>query len=151
MLAELVAIIIMVVFTLLAFRKNAVVMLSLSFTIIYVIEILLYYFDLPALYSFFMTLGAKYPPDVGIFTGMFLHSISPGHVFFNILFFFLAGMPFEREIGSRKFTAIFLISGVIANLGYSLYLHIFGVNSILIGASGAIFGIMGAFIIMYPN
>ncbi len=151
MLWLLAAIAVMLVFTVLAFRKNAVALLSLSFTLIYVIEVLIYYTDRNYINTFFMVLGAKYPLDWGVITGIYLHSLSPGHVFFNILFFFLAGMPFEDEIGSRKFTTIFLISGITANIGYSLYLYAYGMHTILVGASGAIFGIMGAFIIMYPE
>ena len=142
---------IMVAFTAMAFRKNSIVYLSLSFTIIYVIEIFLLYAEPNTLYSFFGELAAKYPPDMGIFTGIYLHSINPGHIFFNILIFFLAGMPFEERIGSFRFTLIFLITGITANIIYSAFLVFYGISSYLIGASGAIFGIMGAFIIMYPD
>ncbi len=151
MIEYLLTIIIIITLTALAFRKNSVAMLSLSFTLIYVIEVALYYINRNALYDFFLTFGARYPLSWGIITAIYVHSLSPGHVFFNILFFFLAGMPFESRIGSKRFTAIFMISGIAANIGYSLYLHAYGVNSVLIGASGAIFGIMGAFIIMYPE
>ena len=89
--------------------------------------------------------------DVGIFTAIYLHSLSPAHIFFNILIFFLVGMPFEQRVGSFKFTSIFLVAGIVANIGYSLFLEMYGISSFLVGASGAIFGIMGAFLILYPN
>ena len=142
---------IIVVFTAISFRKNSVVYLSLSFTIVYIIEIFLLYTNQNALISFFSSFAAKYPPDIGIFTAIYLHSINPGHIFFNILIFFLAGMPFEHRIGSFRFTIIFLITGIVANIIYSAFLFFYGINSYLIGASGAIFGIMGAFLIMYPD
>ena len=141
----------MLILTAVAFRRNAVAMLSLAFTVVYFVEILLYYTSRADAVDFFLLLGAKYPPDWGIFTAMYVHSLSPMHIFFNILFFFLAGMPFERKIGSARLTSIFLISGIAANVFYSLFLHLSGINSILIGASGAIFGVMGAFLVMYPD
>jgi len=142
---------VMLVFTALALRKNAVAMLSIAFTLIYIIEIALFYISPSLAGVFIITLGAKYPLDWGVITGIFLHSLSPGHIFFNILFFFLAGLPFEHRVGSARLTLIFFVSGIAANIGYSLFLYAMGVNSVLIGASGAIFGVMGAFIIMYPN
>ena len=147
----IIALIIMLAFTLLAFRRNAVVMLSISFTIIYLIEIALYYISPSQFLDFIITLGAKYPPDIGIYSSIYIHSLSPLHIFFNILFFFLAGMPFESRVGSKRLTTIFLVSGMVANVIYSLFLHLYGINSLLIGASGAIFGVMGAFVVMYPN
>ncbi len=151
MLEFVAALIIIVTFTALAFRKNAVAMLSISFALVYFIEIALYYLSPSYAANFFYVMGAKFPPDMGIFTGMYLHSLYPGHIFFNILFFFLAGLPFEQRVGSRRLTTIFLISGITANVIYSAFLFFFGIKSILIGASGAIFGVMGAFIVMYPD
>ncbi len=151
MIEYIIAAAIMLLFTALAFRKNAVAMLSIAFTLIYVVEIILYSISQTRAYDFFLLFGSEFPPTWNIYTAIFLHSLSPAHIFFNILFFFLAGMPFESRIGSRRFTLIFLISGILANLGFTLFLYLSGVNSILIGASGAIFGIMGAFVVMYPN
>jgi len=138
------------VFTLLSFRKNAVMYLSLSFVLVYLVEIYMYYIG--EIVPYFQIFACKSSLlDIGIFTGIYLHSLSPAHIFFNILIFFLVGMPLEQKVGSFKFTSIFLISGIIANIGYSLFLQMSGINSFLIGASGAIFGIMGAFLILYPN
>ncbi len=148
---EYLALAVIFVFTAISFKRNSVVYLSFSFTIVYIIEIYLLYTNQNALISFFELFAAKYPPDIGIFTAIYVHSINPAHIFFNILIFFLAGMPFEHRIGSFKFTFIFLITGITANIIYSLFLSFYGINSYLIGASGAIFGIMGAFLIMYPD
>jgi membrane associated rhomboid family serine protease len=137
-------------FTLLAFRGNAVRYLSLSFFVVYLIE--LYAYSQGTIVDFFQIFACKSSLlDIGIFTAIYLHSLSPGHIFFNILIFFLVGVPFESRVGSFKFTSIFLISGVIANIIYALFLAFYDINSFLIGASGAIFGIMGAFLILYPN
>ncbi len=142
---------VIITFTVIAFLRNSVVYLSISFTAVYFLELYLYHISPIDLWNFFKTYGATYPPSVGIFTAIYVHSINPAHIFFNILILFLAGLPFERKVGSTIFTIIFLISGVVANLLYSLFLNFSGMQSYLIGASGAIFGIMGAFIIMYPD
>ncbi len=151
MIIDIVFLSIVTAFTLISFKKNSVIYLSMGLTLIYFIEIYLYYLYPLQFYDFLISYSAKYPPDIGILTAIYIHSINPAHVFFNILIFFLAGYPFERKVGSFIFTLIFLVSGIVANLLYSLFLHLSGVTSYLIGASGAIFGIMGAFIIMYPD
>ncbi len=150
MLLEILTLAVIIVFTLLAFRKNAVMFLSISFVLVYLIE--LYAYSTGNILSYFMEFACKSGVfDVGTFTAIYVHSLNPGHIFFNILIFFLVGYPFERRIGSFRFTSIFLVSGVVANIGYSSFLYFYHINSFIIGASGAIFGIMGAFLILYPN
>lgn len=92
----------------------------------------IYFHNLPKMYT--------------IFTSMFLHG-GFYHLLFNMIGLFFIGLPFEHEVGTRKFTAIYFISGVSAALFFSLYR--FG-EIYLIGASGAIFGILGAFAVSYP-
>jgi glutaredoxin len=79
---------------------------------------------------------------------MFVHS-GFLHIFGNMLVFFFMGMAFEQRIGAKKFLIIFLITGVCGALTHSL-LNI-GSYTVLVGASGAIFGIMGAFAYSYPR
>jgi len=152
-IAETLALALILIFTIISLRKNAVMYLSISFVAVYIIELLVYHLQgIEGLVNFFNLFACKSSIlDWGIVTGIYLHSISPAHIFFNILIFFLIGMPFERRVGSFKFTLIFLISGILANIGYSLFLQLYGIDSFLVGASGAIFGIMGAFLILYPN
>ena len=151
MILDILFLSIVAIFTVISFKRNSVIYLSLGFTLVYFIELYLYYLSPIQLWRFLMTYSAKYPPDIGILTAIYIHSINPAHIFFNILIFFLAGYPFERRVGSFIFTLIFLVSGIVANLLYGIFLHLSGMESYLIGASGAIFGIMGAFIIMYPE
>ena len=83
-----------------------------------------------------------------IFTSMFLHSVENiGHILMNMIFLFLIGVSFEHEIGKKKFILIYILSGVVAVIVYSL---IEAKDTYLIGASGAIFGILGAFAAAYP-
>jgi len=139
-----------IVFTIISFKKNPVFYLSLAFVTVYLIELYSYYQgSILQFYDIFACKSNIF--DMGIFTAIYVHSLNPGHIFFNILIFFLVGMPFAQKVGNFKFTSIFLVSGILANIGYSLFLKMSGINSFLIGASGAIFGIMGAFLILYPN
>ncbi|MCX6667309.1 MAG: rhomboid family intramembrane serine protease [Euryarchaeota archaeon] len=97
-------------------------------------------------------LSAQYFPNVyTLFTSMFVHS-GFLHIFGNMLVFFFMGIAFEQRIGSKKFLIIYLITGVCGALTHSLLNLSYPNNQIiLIGASGAIFGIMGAFAYSYPR
>ena len=81
-----------------------------------------------------------------IFTSMFLHG-DFSHIIFNMIGIIFIGFPFEQQVGMKKFAAIYFISGFFAAIFYTL---IDGGNTYLIGASGAIFGILGAFAAAYP-
>jgi membrane associated rhomboid family serine protease len=83
-----------------------------------------------------------------LFTSMFVHS-GFLHILGNMFVFFFMGIAFEQRIGPKKFLAIYLITGVCGALTHSLL----NLNSLvpLVGASGAIFGILGAFAYAYPR
>lgn len=81
-----------------------------------------------------------------IFTSMFLHG-DFFHIFFNMIGLIFIGFPLENEIGAKKFLIIYITTGFFASVTFSL---IKGGNTYLIGASGAIFGILGAFASAYP-
>jgi membrane associated rhomboid family serine protease len=94
-------------------------------------------------------LSVEYSPQLyTLFTSMFVHG-GFAHIFGNMLIFFFIGLPFERRIGWKNFLIIYLLTGVCGTLTHSL-LNL-GSSTILIGASGAIFGIMGAFAFAYPR
>jgi len=97
-------------------------------------------------------LSAQYFPNIyTLFTSMFVHS-GFLHIFGNMLVFFFMGIAFEQRIGAKKFLIIYLITGVCGALTHSLLNLSYPNNQIiLIGASGAIFGIMGAFAYSYPR
>jgi membrane associated rhomboid family serine protease len=88
------------------------------------------------------------PQIYTLFTSMFIHG-GFAHIFGNMLIFFFIGLPFERRIGWKNFLIIYLLTGVCGTLTHSL-LNL-GSPTVLIGASGAIFGIMGAFAFAYPR
>ena len=94
-------------------------------------------------------LSTTYFPQIyTLFTSMFIHG-GFTHILGNMLIFFFMGTAFEQRIGWKKFLTIYLITGICGALTHSL----FNLESTttLIGASGAIFGILGAFAFSYPK
>ena len=88
-----------------------------------------------------------------LFSSLFIHS-GPLHLLMNMLILILMGLPFEERVGSRAFVKIYLISGILGSLltGLSaIHLGTGESDSYHIGASGAVFGIMGAFAYLYPK
>jgi hypothetical protein len=81
---------------------------------------------------------------------MFLHA-DILHLIGNMLVFFFMGIAFEDRIGWKRFLIIYLITGICGSLIHSILNLDPSVSSIpLVGASGAIFGILGAFAYAYP-
>ena len=81
-----------------------------------------------------------------ILTHMFLHG-GFSHLFFNILALFFIGPELERRIGGRNFLIMYLVSKMFAGFGYIL-LSSYWVG--VIGASGAIYGILACLAILAP-
>ena len=94
-------------------------------------------------------LSFEYLPQIyTLFTSMFVHG-GFAHILGNMLVFFFMGMAFEQRIGWKNFLIIYLLTGVCGTLTHSL-LNL-GSDTPLIGASGAIFGILGAFAYSFPR
>ncbi len=83
-----------------------------------------------------------------LITSMFLHG-DPLHVIFNILFLYLLGLPLEDRIGGRAFAGVYLTAGLAASGLFALVE--WGSVVAALGASGAIMGIAGAFLALYPR
>lgn len=80
-------------------------------------------------------------------TAIFLHA-NISHLFFNMLALFFFGGYLERLVGGRTFATLFLFSGIVGNLGYLLTSS--DPYAPAIGASGAIYGVIGALAIITP-
>ncbi len=80
-----------------------------------------------------------------IVTYMFLHG-GLGHIFFNMLVLFFFGPRLEARMGSRQFLGLYLTSGIVGGL-LSFTSPMIGV----IGASGAVYGVMLAFASYWPR
>ena len=89
-----------------------------------------------------------------IFTSMFLHG-DIFHIFFNMYFLYLFGRAVEGALGSTRYLALYFLSGVAAAVFHTAYSYLLGgVQALMvpaIGASGAISGVLGAYMILYPG
>lgn len=91
-----------------------------------------------------------------IITSIFIHA-NFIHVLMNMFLLVLLGLPFEERIGTKNFGIIYFSTGILANLINGLIALEFGESFsqnpaiIGIGASGALFGIMGGFVVLYPR
>lgn len=82
-----------------------------------------------------------------LITSMFLH-FGLLHLFSNMLFLLIAGSGSERAMGSSRFLAFYMISGVGSGLFHTYMNRALTIPAI--GASGAIFGVLAAFAILFP-
>ncbi len=99
-----------------------------------------------------------------VFTYMFLHG-GVSHLFFNMFALWMFGRTLEYRLGSSRFLTYYLVCGIGAALlqlgvGYAEYQHALEVGSMgamrllyipTVGASGAVFGLLLAFGVLYPN
>jgi membrane associated rhomboid family serine protease len=87
-----------------------------------------------------------------LFTYQFLHG-GPLHIFMNMLILFFFGRELERHLGSRRFLFLYLASGVTGGVIQILVgLMRMGPNlPPVIGASGAVYGIIVYYALMWPN
>jgi membrane associated rhomboid family serine protease len=74
-----------------------------------------------------------------LFSPIFLHG-GLIHIFGNMLFLVFLGVPLEQKWGWQQFALVFFLSGIGASL-FSVCIH---PNTISVGASGALFGLLGA-------
>jgi membrane associated rhomboid family serine protease len=79
-----------------------------------------------------------------LFTALFLHG-GFAHLLFNLFALYVLGPPLERSIGAMRFALCYLISGLVSSAGVVL-LTVIGLIQVaqLVGASGCIMGIVGA-------
>lgn len=83
-----------------------------------------------------------------IITSIFLHG-GPIHIIGNVWFLWIFGDNIEDLFGRSKFLLIYFGSGICANLAHVFFNPSSSVTTI--GASGAVAGILGAYIIKYPK
>jgi membrane associated rhomboid family serine protease len=86
-------------------------------------------------------------PAVTIFTSMFLHG-GLSHIGGNMLYLWIFGDNVEDTLGHGRFLAFYLASGVVAGLAQSYSSPASSVPQI--GASGAISGVLGAYLLLFP-
>ncbi len=83
-----------------------------------------------------------------LLTHMFLHD-NWAHLLGNTIFFLVPGMKLEDAIGPRRFALVYLTGGFAANAAHAYLAS--DLPAPMIGASGAIAAIVGAFMTLYPT
>lgn len=83
-----------------------------------------------------------------LMTSMFLHA-GFLHLFSNMWFMWLFGDNIEDYFGWLRFIQLFLLAGIVGNLTHALF-SFFLSSTPVIGASGAVAGVMGSYLAQYP-
>lgn len=86
-----------------------------------------------------------------IVTSIFLHG-DEIHLFYNSFALLIFGSVLEKVIGSRRYLLVFFLSGIIGSIAYILTSILLNeINIPAVGASGAIYGIIGTLAILRPT
>jgi membrane associated rhomboid family serine protease len=87
-----------------------------------------------------------------LFTSMFMHG-GWGHLLGNMLFLWIFGDNIENRLGHTRYLVFYLICGVLASLSHVFSTFLLAQSTMVpsLGASGAISGVMGAYLILFPN
>lgn len=81
-----------------------------------------------------------------VVTYMFAHA-SITHILFNMIALYFFGPRVEERLGGRRFITLYGLSGIVG----ALVSAIFAFDAPIIGASGAVFGVMVAFAMFWPT
>ena len=87
-------------------------------------------------------------PYVSLLSSMFLHG-GLMHLGGNMLFLWIFGDNIELRFGKAKFLGIYLVWGIVAGLSHIVIDPLSSIPAV--GASGAISGVLGAYLAMYPK
>ena len=92
------------------------------------------------------------PVYLTLITSMFMHG-GFAHLAGNMLYLWIFGDNIENAIGHKRYLLFYLICGVIASLSHVFTTKLLGQNMLIpsLGASGAISGVLGAYILLYPR
>ena len=90
----------------------------------------------------------KIPQDLSLVTYSFLHG-GWVHLISNMLFLWVLGDNVEDAMGHLRYLAFYLLCAAAAGLAHSFAVP--ASRAPLIGASGAVAGVMGAYILLYPR
>ena len=87
-------------------------------------------------------------PFLSVLTAMFLHG-GWLHLLGNMLFLFVFGNNVEDRLGRLRFLGFYLLCGYAATYGFALFQG--SSSQPLVGASGAIAGVLGAYLVLFPR
>jgi membrane associated rhomboid family serine protease len=87
-----------------------------------------------------------------LITSMFMHG-GWGHLLGNMLYLWIFGDNIENRLGHGKYLFFYLLTGIIASLCHVFSTSILGGNTLIpsLGASGAISGVLGGYIVLFPR
>lgn len=85
---------------------------------------------------------------LSLLSSLFLHA-NWVHLLGNLLFLLIFGLPAERSLGPGRFLVLFILCGVASNLSAAWSLD--GTKAVIIGSSGAVSGLIGAFLVLFPR
>ncbi|BAW00155.1 membrane associated rhomboid family serine protease [Lysobacter enzymogenes] len=83
-----------------------------------------------------------------LFSALFLHA-DWAHLLGNLVFLLIFGLPAERAMGPWRLLALFLFGGAVANL--AAVIAIATPDRLIIGASGAVSALIGAYLALFPS
>jgi membrane associated rhomboid family serine protease len=81
---------------------------------------------------------------------MFLH-VNTVHLLGNMYFLYILGDNVEDRLGRARFLALYLASGIAGGLLHAWMASGLGTSEPMVGASGAIAGVMGAYAVLFPK
>jgi len=87
-----------------------------------------------------------------LLTSMFMHG-SLMHLLGNMWFLWIFGDNVEDELSHARYLAFYLVTGLVASLSHVVSTFAFGDNPFIpsLGASGAISGVMGGYLVLHPQ
>jgi len=85
---------------------------------------------------------------VSLVSALFVHA-GWVHVLGNMLFLMIFGLPSERAMGSWRFLLLFMLGGALSNLAAAALMD--SPNRVIVGASGAISAVIGAYVALFPR
>jgi len=92
------------------------------------------------------------PVYLTLITSMFMHG-SLMHLLGNMLYLWIFGDNLEDALGHGRYLVFYLLTGVLAGLAHVFVTAFFGADRLIpsLGASGAISGVLGGYIVLYPQ
>ena len=113
------------------------------------------FFFISIVYSPIVNYLALFPHNVFIMpwqmvTSIFLHA-GFSHFLVNMIVLLFFGTELERRVGGKNYLYIFFLSGIAGNIAYLAFAYSTGSGIPALGASGAIYGVMGTLAIIAPE
>lgn len=85
------------------------------------------------------------------FTYMFTHA-NLSHIVFNMIGLFFFGISTEKSLGSKEFVLFYLLIGFLSGLvSFIVYWFTGSYYTFLLGASGAVYGVLFLYAVLFPN